>query len=237
MKKMITLLLALVMLAGLMSFASADDVTGEWYLRTMSQGDQSIDVAEMGMSCVMTLNADGSATFVGMGQDATGNWVESNGKYTITFEGDPADGVLSNGELTVSAGETSMVFTKEAVSSTEIAEVKADAAAEEFNGEWKCTALSAQGQTITAATAEAIGQELPTMTFKDGQFSLAGGDIAEAFGSFSLPLSYNNGTYSMEMSAGGQTVSIKANILQDGTMSLFFNVSDQEVGIYFAKVN
>ena len=48
MKKITALLLALMM-ACLVSFACAADAdplyTGEWYLKTMSQGDQSFDVA------------------------------------------------------------------------------------------------------------------------------------------------------------------------------------------------
>lgn len=239
MKKLTALLLA-VMMACLMTAACAEDLlSGEWYLKTMTQGDQTMDVASMGLNVVLTLNADGTCTFVGMGSDSAGTWVDDadNNKITITIEGSPADAMLSDGELTVSEGEQSMIFTREApaAEASETAEIKTDAAAEEFNGSWECIALEVGGIKLNAETAKAAGQELPKMTFQDGVIGMEGGSIAESFSSFNMPLTYADGTYSFALTSGSMSVSITANILQDGTMSLNFVAGEMGTTLYFAK--
>ena len=119
MKKITALVLALMM-ACLMTCAFAAEAdplyTGEWYLKTMQNGDETIDVAAMGLNGVMTLNADWTCSMTGMGNDVTGTWKDEadKNKITVTMDGDDADVMLSDGELTVSAGETKMIFTREA---------------------------------------------------------------------------------------------------------------------------
>ena len=235
MKKMTALLLTLI-LACLATFACAADAdplyTGEWYMKTMSQGDQSFDVAAMGMNAVLTLNEDWTCSVTGMGADVTGTWKDENEKITAVIDGDPADLMLSNGELTLSAGDTTMVFTREApAAATEIAEVKADAAAEEFNGEWTCVALTVGEMTLSRSVAEAAGQELPKMTFADGTITMEGGAIAESFANVKTPLTYADGTYSFAIS----NVSVTANILQDGKMAVTFAAGELTTGLYFEK--
>ena len=172
MKKITALVLALMM-ACLMTCAFAAEAdplyTGEWYLKTMQNGDETIDVAAMGLNGVMTLNADWTCSMTGMGNDVTGTWKDEadKNKITVTMDGDDADVMLSDGELTVSAGETKMIFTREAPAAAgdATAEIKADATAEEFNGNWTCIALSVGSMKLDAATAKAAGQELPTLTY------------------------------------------------------------------------
>ena len=238
MKKITALLLA-IMLACLVSFACAADAdplyTGEWYLKTMSQGDQTIDVAAIGMNGVLTLNADWTCSMTGLGSDVTGTWKDEadKNKITVTLDGDDAEAMLSDGELTITAGDTKMIFTREAPAAAEDAAVRTDATAEEFNGEWTCIAISVGDMKIDAATAEAAGQELPKLTFTDGSILLEGGAIAEAFSAFKMPLTYADGTYSFEMENAG--VSIKANILEDGTMALALSAGGADTSLYFAK--
>ena len=142
--------------------------------------------------------------------------------------------MLSNGELTLTAGTTTMIFTREAQAGKAPAiEVRADAAAEEFNGKWTCVALSMDGQTVDAATAKAIGQVLPDMDFDNGVIKMSGGPIAEIFSSLSKSLTYADGAYSLAADSGN--VSITVNMLQDGTMSLTFAVGEQSTTLSFAK--
>lgn len=239
MKKITALVLALMM-ACLMTCAFAADAdplyTGEWYLKTMQNGDETIDVAAMGLVGVMTLNADWTCSMTGMGNDATGTWKDEpdKNKITVTLDGDDADVMLSDGELTVTAGETKMIFTREApAAGGDTAEIKADATAEEFNGSWNCIALSVGGLKLDAATAKTAGQELPTLKFEDGAISMEGGQIAEAFSAFKMPLAFADGTYSFAIESAN--VSVKANILQDGTMALEFAAGDTATSLYFEK--
>ena len=239
MKKITALLLALMM-ACLMTCAFAADAdplyTGEWYLKTMTNGDETMDVAAMGINGVLTLNADWTASMTGLGNDVTGTWKDEadKNKITVTLDGDDADVMLSDGELTVSAGDTKMLFTREApAAAAETAEIKTDATAEEFNGEWTCTALGVGGMKLDAEAAKAAGQELPTLKFEDGAISMEGGQIAEAFAAFKMPLTFADGTYSFAIESAN--VSVKANILQDGTMALEFAAGETATTLYFAK--
>ena len=238
MKKLISLMLVLCMalLAVSAMAETATAVTGEWYLKTMINGDETIDVAAMGLNGVMTLNADWTASMTGMGDDVTGTWKDDaeNNKITVTLDGDDADIILSDGELTVTAGDTKMIFTREApAAAAETAEIKADATAEEFNGNWNCIALGVGGMKLDAAAAKAAGQELPTLKFEDGAISMEGGQIAEAFSAFKMPLTFADGTYSFAIESAN--VSVKANILQDGTMALEFAAGETATTLYFEK--
>ena len=237
MKKITAMVLAL-MLACLMTCAFAAEAdplyTGEWYLKTMINGDTTIDVAAMGLVGVLTLKDDWTCSMTGMGNDVTGTWKDENDKITVTMDGDDADVMLSDGELTVSAGDTKMLFTREApAAAAETAEIKADATAEEFNGEWTCTGLAVGDMKLDAATAASAGQELPKLKFDNGAISMEGGQFAEAFSSFTMPLTFADGTYSFVVES--MNVSVKANILQDGTMALEFVAGGQGTTLYFAK--
>lgn len=239
MKKITALVLALMM-ACLMTCAFAAEAdplyTGEWYLKTWQNGDETIDVAAMGLNGVMTLNDDWTCSMTGMGNDVTGTWKDEadKNKITVTMDGDDLDVMLSDGELTVSAGETKMIFTREAPAAAgdATAEIKADAAAEEFNGSWNCIAMGVGSMKLDAAAAKAAGQELPTLKFEDGAISMEGGQIAETLSAFKmLSLTFADGTYSFTMDG----VSIKANILQDGTMALEIALGETAVALYFEK--
>ena len=87
MKKITALVLALMM-ACLMTCAFAAEAdplyTGEWYLKTMQNGDETIDVAAMGLNGVMTLNADWTCSMTGMGNDVTGTWKDEADKSPWT---------------------------------------------------------------------------------------------------------------------------------------------------------
>ena len=237
MKKITAMLLAL-MLACLMSCACAADAdplyVGEWYLQTMADGEETMNVSAMGINGILTLNDDWTCSVTGLGENMTGTWKDENENITAVIGGDEVGIMLSNGELTLTAGTTTMIFTREAQAGKAPAiEVRADAAAEEFNGKWTCVALSMDGQTVDAATAKAIGQVLPDMDFDNGVIKMSGGPIAEIFSSLSKSLTYADGAYSLAADSGN--VSITVNMLQDGTMSLTFAVGEQSTTLSFAK--
>jgi hypothetical protein len=62
---------------------------------------------------------------------------------------------------------------------------------------------------------------------------MEGGQIAEAFSAFKMPLTFADGTYSFAIESAN--VSVKANILQDGTMALEFAAGETATTLYFEK--
>ena len=238
MKKLTALLLSLTLacLMSAMCLAEADPLyTGEWYLKTMIQGDNTMDVAAMGLNAVLTLNADGTCTFTGLGSDSAGTWTDDveNNEITVTIDDSPVKATLSDGELTLSDGDMSMIFTREAPVEEPAVEIKEDAAAEEFNGTWNCIALEAVGVKMNADALKAAGQELPVMTFQDGSFHVEGGALAASFAAITVPLTYADGTYSLVIDTAN--VSIIANILQNDTMALKLTAGDVETVLYFER--
>ena len=74
MKKITALILALMMACLMLPALAEEDVTGDWYLQSMSAGGMSINPADMGMSMKLTLNAGGTYAMVS-GEDAEeGPW-------------------------------------------------------------------------------------------------------------------------------------------------------------------
>ena len=167
MKKIIALTLVLVM-ACQFSFACAAEAdpryTGVWYTKTLAEGDEAYNVAELGVKIVLTLGADWTCRLVGAGYDVTGNWMDSNGSVSLNFDGDMAELSLSGEELILEAGESyTMTFTREppkennamleAILAAQAAEAGKDG---ETAGETEAEKITEAVETAeTAETAEA----------------------------------------------------------------------------------
>ena len=138
MKKMISLLLALCLAAVMIPAFAEDDVTGEWY------GNM------MGMGIVMNFSEDGSFTMSAGGNVmASGTWKVEDGKLLADAEGSVEEFEIKDGTLySASADMTLTRNPEDAPAAMEFADVKTDAAAEEFYGEWTCVALGTEGMVL-----------------------------------------------------------------------------------------
>lgn len=239
MKKLISLVLALMMACMLIpAMAEGQDVTGDWYLTDVS----GMNVANLGMSMIITLNADGTAKvsmeMQGEKEEKEGTWALEEGKVVVTIDGDPLSLELVDGKLTADMGGQTGTFGREPAEAvaTEFAEEKTDATAEEFEGSWKATYMSVMGMSIDVETAVSAGQleALPMLTMKEGQMSLEGLGSMNMFGEGGLQLTFADGKYSFSMTLGESTISIELAMLQDGTLRMNMSAG-QEIALYFAK--
>ena len=237
MKKLISLMLVLCMalLAVSAMAETATAVTGEWYLKTIKMGDQEMDAAAMGFTMTMVLKEDGTVEETNPTGSDTGTWTLEGDKVTVTIDGAPATGTVADGVLTLAADGQEMVFTREAPEAKTMAEVKTDATVEEFEGTWTCTAVSAMGFIMDTAAVEAAGAKMPGMEIKGGKITFTGDSSFTGGMEGEIPTEYKDGALVYTVSMGETTVTIKAEMLVDGTVSVMMAVGDTEIGLYFAK--
>ena len=175
MKKLISLVLALCMACMLIPAMADEDLTGDWYGSLMGMGVQ------------LTVNADGSYTISMNGTVAEeGTWAAADGKLTTTPSTDsPAtEFEIQADALYLGMDGMEMTMTRnpeDAPAAVEIAEVKADAAAEEFYGDWTCSAVEVEGMTLDAsAYTAAAGDGLPGLSIAEGSVKFVGEDMISA---------------------------------------------------------
>ena len=239
MKKFVSLFLALVLLITCVSAIAENDFLGNWYLKSVTSGEQSMDVAAMGITGTMVLEEDGKATVAFIGEETVGTWqLDENGNLVITMEDSPATAVVTDTELKLVSDETEMVFTREQAEGIVLADRKTDATADEFNGSWQCAYASIAGITMDAATLiEASGNdaELPVMSFTDGVLLMEGEDVV-GLGSDKLEMEFKDGSYLYSMDIEGFSISLEVYLLQDGMLCLSMNMGE-EINMYFTRVD
>ncbi len=235
MKKLFSLILALCMVCMLVPAVAEEDVTGEWYLKTMKQGETEYDAGAIGYNITMTLNADGTGTMLSPTSEepTPGSWTLEGDKITVTFEDSPIGGTVADGKITLSEGEMSMVFTREKAEGIKVADVNPAAAAEDFEGTWEIAYVGYNGLIIDPSTT---GQEMPGLVVENGTMKFTGNSsMSQAFGTNAIPLTFADGALGMSVSMGETSYGIKLEMLEDGMLALTANMGSTEVYMYFVK--
>ncbi len=157
MKKLASLLLALVLC---FSFAVADEAPaflGEWFLNTVVYKSFPVNATYFGMSMSLVFEANGSAVTRLTGyDDIPGTWtldgetitVNSNGAIdTYTFDGESVTAASTDG--------MSMVYGRTPAVKPVYGEaaIKADAVPADFYGSWFCMASEAGGKQLPPVMA------------------------------------------------------------------------------------
>ena len=149
MKKILSLLVALMMFVGCTAMA---ETATTWYLKTVEGQGMSMDAASIGMEMSFTLNADGTGTahvnLGGEADDTTCTWTEEGNTVTITVEGDPQVFTYDeNGNLVAEVEGMKMILSSEApvIESYVAAAPKADVTVADFDGTWNCTLAETSG--------------------------------------------------------------------------------------------
>lgn len=143
MKKILSLVLALLMMLG--CTALAEDLTGAWYGNLF------------GMSVTLTLNADGTYGMDLMDETQTGVWV-LEGETLYMDKGTDMETILTYDAaavtLTLDTEGMVCVFGREATEAFVPAEPKADAAIEEFAGQWEAANVYFMDMLVPTEFAE-----------------------------------------------------------------------------------
>lgn len=213
MKKLITILAAVMLTAALTGTAiasEAGDLAGTWYLATMVQDGMEVDasvVASMGMNITVTLNEDGTAIMDMSGSATEGTWTPDGG---LQVEENPIPLQLVDGNLVIEQGNVKMVLSKEPpeIKTFTLAPAVENPQLGDFNGTWKSTLYQFMGISMPIKLA---GTEF-SFTIQDGS------------------VKYSETTYDMENNfAVLDTIEkeFSAKQAEDGT--LFIDFAGEEV--------
>ena len=211
--------------------AAEEDVTGEWYANFY------------GMPMTLTLDESGEYTMemevVGEEEEEpqTGTW-ELDGESVIMDKGGEAEMSFAyDGEtLYAEMDGMEMVFSRdpEAAAGFVPAEIRTDAAIEEFAGDWTGTELSAFGMT---APLEMMEVEKVELGIKENlvSFTMAGGFL---FGEWELPDlegELKDGALIFTVPAAdeySEDTEWSARLHEDGMLSLAVTMMEEEIVIY-----
>ena len=141
MKKILTAIVTLTLLAMLAVGAYAEDVTGEWYAEVY------------GMVMKMTVNADNTYVLEAGGDSAPGTW-ELDGTNLIVDKGTETESVFTYdaaAQVLDMAGE--MTFTRTAMEAWAPAAVRTEAALADFEGIWKAMNVDCFGALLPVDAA------------------------------------------------------------------------------------
>ena len=150
MKKLFSLLLALMMLLGMTALAEAVDYTGLWALTGVTAAGVTVDPTALGMDMTMELHEDGTCTLIALGEEEMGAWVITEGGVAIT----DADAVTmemlltEDGALTIEQDGAMMIFTREEYVMPLVGLTVAD-----FNGSWVFVNAETMGMMVSAEEA------------------------------------------------------------------------------------
>ncbi|MBQ6146609.1 MAG: lipocalin family protein [Clostridia bacterium] len=237
MKKLVSLILVLLLICMAIPTMAEEEITGDWYLKTMKSGDQEYDAASIGYVIVMTLNEDGSATMTMPGQEPiAGTWALDGDKITVTADDAPVDGTVSEGAIVLEQDGMEMVFTREEVSAIALAEVKAAESAEEFYGDWTCVYLEMEGKVMDIAIVE---MGIPHVSISENGLEF----YDEDDGTLTLVLKMNKldapvfaeGKIAVKAAADAlnPNFAVDAELLEDGMLKLTVVADNSPMILYF----
>ncbi|MBR0357555.1 MAG: lipocalin family protein [Clostridia bacterium] len=237
MKKLVSLILVLLLICMAIPTMAEEEITGDWYLKTMKSGDQEYDAASIGYVIVMTLNEDGSATMTMPGQEPiAGTWALDGDKITVTADDAPVDGTVSEGAIVLEQDGMEMVFTREEVSAIALAEVKAAESAEEFYGDWTCVYLEMEGKVMDIAIVE---MGIPHVSISENGLEF----YDEDDGTLTLVLKMNKldapvfaeGKLAVKAAADAlnPNFAVDAELLEDGMLKLTVVADNSPMILYF----
>ena len=237
MKKLISLILVVLLLCMALPAMAEEDITGDWYLKTMKMGDQEYDAAAIGFAITMTLNADGtsSMSMPDSEEALVGTWALDGDKITVTIDDDPVEGTVSVGAIVLEQDGGEMVFTRDEVSTITLAEVKAAESAEEFYGNWTSVYVEMEGMVMDISVVE---MGVPNVTISETGMEF----FDEEDGILTLILKMNKletpvfaeGKLTAKAAADAVNAdfSIDAELLEDGMLKLTLISNDSPMVLY-----
>jgi len=220
MKKILTVLMAMLLLALLACGAAAEDVTGEWYAEVY------------GMVMKMTVNADNTYVLEAGGDAAPGTW-EMDGTNLIVDKGTETESIFTYDAAAQTldmAGE--MLFTRTAVEAWTPAAVRAEAALADFEGIWTAQRVDCFGALLPVDDAGVYmdagiaGASVSlTVTFMDAE-TFEGEAVLE------------NGTLTLTVPAKDEYSEAQvftANALEDGSIAVTMELFSEPATFYLEQ--
>lgn len=225
MKKLVSVLLAMVLALTMMVGAIAEqvDVIGTW------------STTLLGMDTQMTINEDGTYTLeiVGLSSE-DGVWEYQEDGNLLLDKGTDGEVVATVGAdtLNVSMGGMALQFTRGEASGVDALAIRTDATMEELQGEWTMTEIGVMGMVLSAEMAEttaSVGVTENVVIIHDlmGDTSLD---------SIPLELEFSEGALRIDLSDDTSSQTWIVGIMEDGRLNFTINVDGVEMAMLMEKV-
>ena len=173
MKKYIGLFLVLLFCLGV-TVASAEDITGYWYLNEGGMGGLFMHPADVCTEAAMDINNAGGSVYVvreggQMTSSADATWKKSGEEIIITENEKQLTCTLTDGKLTAQTGDVTLVFGREQIRRTITpGKLKTDATLADYKGTWKFMVIDELGEGQKPAYK--IGQAIEIRVTDSGVF-------------------------------------------------------------------
>lgn len=155
-KKLLSMLLALMLLCGCAALAETADYAGQWTLIGADMGGVPVDLSLINLTMTMDLREDGTCTLVTMGMPEEGVWSEIGSMVIVTdSQGDPLTFTLTNGKLEAVNGNMKIIFAR-----------LQDTAS--YVGVWELTGMIASGVEMGPETLALFGLSMTVTLNEDG---------------------------------------------------------------------
>ena len=198
-----------------LDMAVAEPFLGTWYVTEICGQGQCMDAGMLGMSGMTVDFKEDSTMAVAMGEEEAGAvpWYTENG-VAYACNGSEEGGctwlpmsLTDEGKLSMGDETSSLVFTRSEVKPFGAAETKADAAYEDFQGEWFLESMMAEGASIPASMFGMSG----SLVIRENSLDLIISGSMDPNGNENLTgISYDlkNGTISAEIKNGDKTQTV-----------------------------
>ncbi len=236
MKKLVSLLLALLLCMNL-ALAEAVDYTGTWYFVEASYQGQTLLAAELGMDTSMTLNADGTAYSEAQMQQLPAVWVAADSGVMIypVVEGAALEvGIpytLEGDRLVTEEEGFRMVYSRdrEAGGFYVVGEPQTDATMADYNGTWVATVAQVMGMQVPMAETN----RYMILRIDNGTASLGMGETKEEY-TFSCKAVVENGALLlMDMTTDEEGFSLQLN--DAGRLVMTQELGENMTGIVYLE--
>ncbi len=241
MKKLMCAALVLMLALTLCIGATAEDVTGLWYLNTYEMAGMSLNAASIGLAdYIIELRKDYTCT-MSVGDDAEeGTWaVDENGAIALTdAEGNVMTCVPGeDGTLSFTLEEEGLTMTlvfgrEQAVAEIfEAGEVCADPALQDFNGTWTLFLMDSDGMQVPSSSLGAYIM----LTIADGSVTLDVAYDETSASDVTVEASLSDGALSIDMGMEVEGFSSLTLSLHEGGQYMSATVEEGTV-LYFEKI-
>ena len=241
MKKMLSLLTALMMLCAMLpAMAEGADVTGIWYLSSVMLGDTEMSPASIGMNLSFDLKADGTAVAIMAGaeetKEETATWaLNEEGALVITQDGTDSVFTVGDGRLEGDLGGVIGVFTREApVAEAAPAPVAAESE-DAFLGSWKMTKVDMDGTLMPVDILSSMGMEISAvLTVEAGKASVVLNFLGTELPAIEGSTAFADGALAMTVEGLEEPISI--SLCDNGEIYAVISVSalNSSLPMYFA---
>ncbi len=142
-----------------LDMTTAEPFLGTWFMSELCGEGQCIDAAMWGMSGMSVEFKDDATMIVAFNEEEQGAipWYTENGVAYACSGSEESDctwlplSITEDGKLSMGDEASSMLLTRDEIKPFGTAEVKADAAYEDFQGEWFLESMMSEGATFPAS--------------------------------------------------------------------------------------